>query len=208
MLVSSTAEQERVQRCVESSLDRKVCNTLNVVCVPRSRPELLEAVLAGVDAAAVRLSCRAKVHVVGTATDSEVVSKSIGALNIDIHSESDDSVLAAEWEWDAVPELSLRFVDDLDEAVDAFNRFSPLFVVAVVSSDPSEVDHVYRRADAPFVGNGFTRWVDGQYALNRPELGLSNWQGGRLFARGGILSGDGVFSVRYMATHERADQRR
>lgn len=208
MLVSSTAEQERVQRCVESSLDRKVCNTLNVVCVPRSRPELLEAVLAGVDAAAVRLSCRAKVHVVGTATDSEVVSKSIGALNIDIHSESDDSVLAAEWEWDAVPELSLRFVDDLDEAVDAFNRFSPLFVVSVVSSDPSEVDHVYRRADAPFVGNGFTRWVDGQYALNRPELGLSNWQGGRLFARGGILSGDGVFSVRYMATHERADQRR
>ena len=45
-------------------------------------------------------------------------------------------------------------------------------------------------------GDGFTRWVDGQYALSRPELGLSNWQHGRLFARGGVLSGDGVFTVR------------
>jgi glutamate-5-semialdehyde dehydrogenase len=38
--------------------------------------------------------------------------------------------------------------------------------------------------------------VDGQYALNRPELGLSNWQAGRLFARGGVLSGDGIYTVR------------
>ena len=38
--------------------------------------------------------------------------------------------------------------------------------------------------------------VDGQYALGRPELGLSNWQNGRLFARGAVLSGDGVFTVR------------
>jgi glutamate-5-semialdehyde dehydrogenase len=42
-----------------------------------------------------------------------------------------------------------------------------------------------------------TRWVDGQYALQKPELGLSNWQNGRTFARGGILSGDSIFTVRY-----------
>jgi glutamate-5-semialdehyde dehydrogenase len=41
-----------------------------------------------------------------------------------------------------------------------------------------------------------TRWVDGQYAFNRPELGLSNWEHGRLLARGGVLSGDSVFTVR------------
>ena len=52
-------------------------------------------------------------------------------------------------------------------------------------------------AQCPFLaGDGFTRWVDGQYALDRPELGLSNWQNGRLFARGGVLAGDGVFTVR------------
>ena len=46
------------------------------------------------------------------------------------------------------------------------------------------------------MGDGLTRWVDGQYALERPELGLSNWQAGRLFGRGGILTGDGVYTVR------------
>lgn len=29
---------------------------------------------------------------------------------------------------------------------------------------------------------GFTRWVDGQYALNQPEPGLSKWENGRLLA--------------------------
>jgi glutamate-5-semialdehyde dehydrogenase len=57
-----------------------------------------------------------------------------------------------------------------------------------------------RAVDAPFVGNGFTRWVDGQYALNAPELGLSNWQFGRMLGRGAILSGDSVHTVRYRAT--------
>ncbi len=55
---------------------------------------------------------------------------------------------------------------------------------------------IYTAVNAPFVGDGFTRWVDGQFALDRPELGLSNWEHGRLFARGGVLSGDGVFAVR------------
>jgi glutamate-5-semialdehyde dehydrogenase len=59
--------------------------------------------------------------------------------------------------------------------------------------------------NAPFVGNGFTRWVDGQYALRRPELGLSNWQNGRLFARGGVLSGDGVFTIRARVTQTDPD---
>ena len=53
--------------------------------------------------------------------------------------------------------------------------------------------------EAPFVGNGFTRWVDGQYALDAPELGLSNWQHGRMLGRGAILSGDSVHTIRYRA---------
>jgi glutamate-5-semialdehyde dehydrogenase len=54
--------------------------------------------------------------------------------------------------------------------------------------------------DAPFVCDGMTRWVDGQYALSTPELGLSNWEHGRMLGRGAILSGDSVFTVRYRAT--------
>jgi glutamate-5-semialdehyde dehydrogenase len=53
-----------------------------------------------------------------------------------------------------------------------------------------------------------TRWVDGQFALNKPELGLSNWQNGRTLGRGGILSGDSVFSVRYRALQHDADLHR
>lgn len=208
MLVTPSADGDRVRGCVGASLDRKVCNTVNVVCVPRSRTDLLDSVLIGVDAAATRLDSRAQVHVVGTSQELDVVTRSAASMSIDVVPESDDSVLATEWEWDVVPEVSIRLVDDLDQAIDLFNRFSPLFVISVISSEPSDLDLVYRRADAPFVGDGFTRWVDGQYALARPELGLSNWQGGRLFARGGILSGDGVFSVRYLATHSRSDQRR
>ena len=77
-----------------------------------------------------------------------------------------------------------------------FNALSPRFAAALISEDPAAHDRFYATIDAPFVGDGFTRWVDGQYALNRPELGLSNWENGRLFARGGVLAGDGVFTVR------------
>ena len=79
------------------------------------------------------------------------------------------------------------------------NRHSPRFVASIVSDDAAERDRFYAAVDAPFVGDGFTRWVDGQYALDTPELGLSNWQGGRLLARGGVLSGDSVHTVRYRA---------
>ena len=60
-----------------------------------------------------------------------------------------------------------------------------LLLASLISDDPAEHREFFDTLDAPFVGNGFTRWVDGQYALHRPELGLSNWQGGRLFGRGG-----------------------
>jgi len=72
-------------------------------------------------------------------------------------------------------------------------------VASLISGDATEHESFYRAVDAPFVGDGFTRWVDGQFALVQPELGLSNWQAGRLFGRGGVLSGDSVFTVRLRA---------
>ena len=104
--------------------------------------------------------------------------------------------LSREWEWEATPELTLGVAASLDEAVDLFNRYSPRFAASLIAEDQQAQQRFFAGVDAPFVGNGFTRWVDGQYALSRPELGLSNWQGGRLLGRGGILSGDSVFTVR------------
>ncbi len=80
------------------------------------------------------------------------------------------------------------------------NTYSPHFIASLISDDPEEQERFYADVDAPFVGDGFTRWVDGQYALDTPELGLSNWQFGRLLGRGGVLSGDSIHTVRYRAT--------
>jgi glutamate-5-semialdehyde dehydrogenase len=44
--------------------------------------------------------------------------------------------------------------------------------------------------------------------LKRPELGLSNWQGGRLLGRGGVLSGDGVHTIRLRTTQADRDVHR
>jgi glutamate-5-semialdehyde dehydrogenase len=107
-----------------------------------------------------------------------------------------DEELGVEWEWEDSPEVTLTVVENVDEAVGLFNAQSPRFVASLISSDPDAHDAFWNRIDAPFVGNGFTRWVDGQYALDRPELGLSNWQFGRLFGRGGVLSGDSVYTIR------------
>jgi glutamate-5-semialdehyde dehydrogenase len=110
-----------------------------------------------------------------------------------------DDQLGIEWEWEGSPEITLTLVESVDEAVELFNSHSPRFVASLISDDGGEQERFWATVDAPFVGDGFTRWVDGQYAFDKPELGLSNWQLGRLFARGGVLSGDSVFTVRARA---------
>jgi len=104
--------------------------------------------------------------------------------------------LGREWEWEDTPEVSLVIVDDLDHAVALFNSYSPQFCASLISEDRAAQARFFEAVNAPFVGDGFTRWVDGQYALLQPELGLSNWENGRLLARGAVLTGEGVFTVR------------
>ena len=98
--------------------------------------------------------------------------------------------------------------ESVDAAVEMFNAHSPSFVLSVISDDSAEVDVAWSKSNAPFFGDGMTRWVDGQYALRKPELGLSNWQNGRTFARGGILSGDSIYTVRYRVRQSDAEVKR
>ena len=90
-------------------------------------------------------------------------------------------------------------VEDLDHFSQLFNTHSPQFVASLLSPDREEQARFFSAVNAPFVGDDHTRWVDGQVALSRPELGLSNWQHGRLLARGGVLSGDGIYTIRTRA---------
>lgn len=202
--VAADVDAQRVCDVVDASLDRKVCNTVNVIAVPRDRSDLHAAVLDGIRSAAGRRSVSASVHV--STADRVALDVLLDGVTVVEHDDFDH--LGTEWEWDEVPEVSLILVEHVDRTIDLFDSFSPRFVMSVVSDDDRLVEYVYDRVEAPFVGDGFTRWVDGQYALGRPELGLSNWQNGRLFGRGGILSGDGVFSIRYRTHHQDSRQRR
>lgn len=204
MIVGDSANAQWFEQVVGNSLDRKVCNTLNVCCILRSRSKELVPVFVGaLERAASARESRSVLHI-----DAEAKSL-LTTIPLSITAEMlEHSDLATEWEWDNNPECSLVIVESIQEAIALFNQYAPKFIVSVVSEDPSELQQVWRDSDAPFVGNGMTRWVDGQFALNKPELGLSNWQSGRILGRGGILSGDSVFSVRYLVDQRDADLHR
>lgn len=203
MIVGASADPERLSQVVEHSLDRKVCNTLNVVAVVRSRAEeLVPVVMASADRAAARRGLRARVHAVGDALGMCGSAEEITVRRADgEHTEPRVTAgavdrLGLEFEWEETPEFHVVLVDDVAAAADLFNDHSPQFIVSCVSGSAEDHETVWRKCNAPFVGDGFTRWVDGQFALLRPELGLSNWQSGRLFSRSGILSGDSGYTVR------------
>lgn len=202
---------------VEHSLDRKVCNTLNTCCITKSAVDrLLPRFLEGLERAARARGVSPKLWIVESQTEllpdrwfeETEIARAEGLLTEPMTSTLGWEDLGREWEWEDSPEVTVAIVDDVDHAVRLFNSLSPRFVASLVTTEPSRLDAFFAAVDAPFVGNGFTRWVDGQYALDRPELGLSNWQFGRLFGRAGILSGNSVFTVRSRVTQYDAGLKR
>jgi glutamate-5-semialdehyde dehydrogenase len=206
IMASSSTRADPFDDAEISTHDRKVCNTLNVCCIPASRAhDLMPAFLRALESAGKRLEQPVKLHVTPSARSAVppdwferdvTVRRAEGDRTEKQAVDLPEEELGREWEWEQTPEVSVVLVRDVWHAVELFNRLSPQFVACLVSDDHEEHDAFYERVNAPFVGDGFTRWVDGQYALNRPELGLSNWQWGRLFGRGGVLSGDTVYTVR------------
>ena len=202
MYIADDASPVAARNAIVASLDRKVCNTLNTVLVPRRHAHVLVPLV--IEALGQR-DPSFRLHVaVGSESDvpSALLEKQVSVLRpegevvepqvdlIPVHE------LAREWEWEGTPEVSLACVLDDDEAVRLTNTYSPRFVASIITSDRDRFERFYERVDAPYVGDGFTRWVDGQWAWDRPELGLSNWERGRIIGRSGILSGDDVFTVR------------
>jgi glutamate-5-semialdehyde dehydrogenase len=194
MWVEESAPPERVFNAIVRSLDRKVCNTLNVLVLQRAALDEL-----GPHVERALREVQARVAVVpgseGVVTSSQVI---------------EETELAREWEWDTVPELSFVVAADLEHATRLINRYSPKFVASILSERAGAFDDFYAAVEAPYVSNGFTRWVDGQWAWHRPELGLTNWETGRLLGRSGFLSGDDLTSVRdvFIDQTGRAEQKR
>jgi glutamate-5-semialdehyde dehydrogenase len=218
LVADTSADAARFAAAVAGSLDRKACNTLNVCLIVRDRAEaLIPVFLRGLEAAGARRGHGCKLHVAeadlplipAAWRDARaVVRRAEGDCDEPKVEPLADADLSREWEWEETPEVSLKLVDDLGAAIALFNRFSPRFSASLISDDPAAQARFYAEIEAGFVGDGMTRWVDGQYALNRPELGLSNWEHGRLLARGGVLSGDSVFTVRTRMRQEDPDLHR
>jgi glutamate-5-semialdehyde dehydrogenase len=206
LIATGNADPDRLRAAVAASLDRKACNTLNVCVLQGGRQT--PAFLDGLRSAGERLGHGCKLHVVG-GTDwlpaewrgaRTLVRRADGDHDEPLAETIEFADLAVEWEWEETPEVSLVLVREIEEAVALFNRHSPQFIVSVISKDDDTLPYVWANANAAFVGNGMTRWVDGQYALGRPELGLSSWQHGRLLARSGVLSGDSAYTIRSRMT--------
>lgn len=210
IIADESADVEKYRLAVFHSVDRKVCNTLNTTCIPRSRgADLVPALIEALRQRGEQLGYAYKLHVVEGSEDFVPTDlfqqrarmlRAEGVVEEPIAERIGRDRLGYEWEWEQTPEVTLCVVRDVDEAIDLFNEQSPQFIASLISERAEAHERFFRRINAPFVGNGFTRWVDGQYALRRPELGLSSWQFGRLFGRGGILTGDGVYTVRLRVT--------
>ncbi len=218
IVADGSADIAKFEAAIEHSLDRKVCNTLNTLCIPRGRADdLIPAMLRALTRAGEKRGQGFKLHIVEGSkaflpselfATKTTIRRAAGDVNETIAETLPETELAREWEWEETPEISLVVVEDLKDAVQLFNRYSPQFVASLIAEDEAAHETFYQIVNAPFVGNGFTRWVDGQYALQRPELGLSNWEAGRLFARCGVLAGDGVFSIRTRVTQTDFDVHR
>ena len=218
LVADRAADAERFAATVYHSLDRKVCNTLNVCCIVRERVgDLVPRFLDALQRAGERRGQGCKLHV--AAGDEAYVPREWLTTRVKVRRADGDveeawaeplpvEQLGREWEWEETPEVSLKIVASVDEAAALFNAYSPQFVASLISEEPAAHERFYNAVNAPFVGDGFTRWVDGQYALNRPELGLSNWENGRLFARGGVLSGDSVYTIRTRVTQSESNVHR
>jgi len=210
LIADKDADAKRFAAVVRNSLDRKVCNTLNVCLIHRDRAaELVPLFLQALKQAGAARDEGSKLHIVEGSETYLTYDWRHGTVDVcraegyQTEAQAEplpEDQLGREWEWEETPEVSLKIVDDLDSAIALFNRYSPQFTVSLISEDAEAHERFYNAVNAPFVGNGITRWVDGQYALNKPELGLSNWESGRLFARSAILSGDGVFTIRSRMT--------
>lgn len=195
MMIDKEVNTNKLHQYVVNSLDRKVCNTLNTICVlEENATKVMPVILDALNAAGEKIGHGYKIHI--TKETKKHIPK-----NID-YDEIKKENLGKEWEWENIPEVSICVVKSINEGIKLFNEYSPHFVASLISENQKLHEYFLNKINAPFIGNGITRWVDGQYALNTPELGLSNWEYGRILGRSGILSGNSLFTIKLRMTQK------
>ena len=154
LVADESADAARFAAAVADSLDRKVCNTLNVCCIVRARAaELVPLFLAALRRAgergarlqAARRRGRRGVAAGRLADGATRVRRADGDHDEPLVESLPDDELGREWEWEATPEVSLKIVEDLDEAIALFNRYSPRFSASLISEDAAAQRALLRR---------------------------------------------------------------
>jgi len=206
MIIDEQVDLKKLSFCIFNSLDRKVCNTLNTICILKKNAEkIVPKIIETLKKKSLDFGYNFKIHATKKAKpflSSEILNVKVkiftkeGVKEDFLFSEISNSDLGIEWEWEKTPEITLHIIDNLEEGIKLFNQQSSKFVVSLISENKKNQEIFFNLINSPFVGDGFTRWVDGQYLFKTPELGLSNWEYGRLFGRAGVLSGGDIFSVK------------
>ena len=149
-MIVGECDPVRLSGLVEHSLDRKVCNTLNTVCVrAETAARDIAAIREGAGRAASRRGCEARFHLVGAAADHFgpeapmiAVTRAAGRSSEPQWTAAADEFLGHEHEWEVNPEVTIVVVRDTHHAVDLFNLHSPRFVVSVCSDVGADHDMV------------------------------------------------------------------
>ena len=218
IIADEDLDLERFKNSIFYSLDRKVCNTVNTICIPVKKAKLLMPVI--IEALKKRGDISGynfKIHTTKKAEEyipenlfKEKVKmfKKEGEVEDFCAETISENDLGIEWEFEKTPEVTITIINSVKEGISLFNEQSPKFVVSYICNNEKKKESFFRLINSPYISDGFTRWVDGQFIYNAPELGLANWEEGRLFGRSGILTGGSIYSVKLLVKQERDDVRR
>jgi len=153
VVADGRADADRFASAVEHSLDRKVCNTLNVCCIVRDRAaQLVPVMIDAVRRAGERRGSDGRVHVTEAAAPyvpaavwdrRSVVVRADGEHDEPFVSPIGLDRLGHEWEWEGSPEATVHVVETTDEAVGLCNVHSPRFVASLVSESADAQDRFF-----------------------------------------------------------------
>ena len=120
MVLGADAGSAQAGAAIQRSLDRKVCNTLNTLCVPHAEaPRLVPAALHALQQAASARGAPFKLHV--TERARRYVPQDLFSHAVDVQRAEGpvreaqaevlaDDALGREWEWEDSPEITLTVV--------------------------------------------------------------------------------------------------
>ena len=187
--VHASADPEMARAIIRNAKCRRfgVCNAAETLLVDAAVADtVLPPILADMKEAGVLVHGDARVLAIAE------------AAGLSVAGDAPDAVLAGEADWETEylgPELAVKCVEGLQEAIDHVNRYGTKHSEAIVASDEAAQDAFLAQVDAAAVyANASTAFTDGgQFGLGA-EIGISTQ---KIHARGPFAA-DALTSYKYV----------